>query len=97
MPRFSFDPDKNALNIKNHDGIHLQDAQHVFSDPLKVSDYNSFEGGEHRYYVIGQVVGITLYVVYSLPTDDEEDEIRLISARRATKRERQDYKHGKPD
>ena len=51
----------------------------------------------HRYYVIGQVVGITLYVVYSLPTDDEEDEIRLISARRATKRERQDYEHGKPD
>lgn len=85
---FEWDENKNALNKKNHDGISFEYASRVFADSKRIefSDLeHSFE--EERVNVIGCVERV-LFVVY---TERGEDNIRLISARRATKKEEEKY------
>ena len=85
--RFEFDPTKAASNVKKH-GVSFADAEALFEDPLAVhaSDPDSEE--EERFVAIGLGgVGEVLVVVYVLRGSD----IRLISARRATKREVKAY------
>ena len=50
------------------------------------------EGGEHRWQTIGMVEDmVILLVAHSVYDEQEEEVIRIISARKATKRERQRY------
>ena len=50
------------------------------------------KGGEHRWQTIGMVEDmVILLVAHSVYDEQEEEVIRIISARKATKRERQRY------
>ena len=85
--RFRFDPVKAVANLKKHK-VSFADAEGVFRDPLAVTIEDPDTEGERRYIALGLgSAGELLVVVYS----ERDDECRLISARRATRKERTNY------
>ena len=73
-------------------GISFDVARLVFDDPDAISDQDRFEGGEYRWQTIGLVNGVRLLLVAYTVRDSRGDEtIRIISARRATRREERRY------
>jgi uncharacterized protein len=90
VTRFIWDDVKNRANQQKHEGITFETAAQVFADPLRVMRYDRVEGGEARWQTIGMVYGvIVLLVAHNTITDEDDTEIiRIISARRATRRER---------
>ena len=96
--RFTWDETKNRSNQKKHDGISFEVAARVFLDPLRLSRQDRVEGDEVRWQTIGIVHGITVILVAHTIVDDGQDhelfeQIRIISARRATPRERKYYEN----
>jgi uncharacterized DUF497 family protein len=65
----------------------------VFTDPYHVSIQDRFEDGEERWQTLGLVGGVVVLLVAHTTHEDENDGevIRIISARKATKRERLIY------
>jgi len=85
--RFQFDPKKAATNLKKHN-VSFTDAEGVFLDPLAIHREDPDTEDEERFIAVGMgIAGGILVVVYTL----RDDEIRLISARRATRKEVKDY------
>ncbi len=84
--RYQWDENKAAINLSKHD-VDFADAVSVFSDDLAITIFEDrFE--EERFITIGvDIFNRILVVVYTL----RDDEIRLISARKATRRERRQY------
>jgi uncharacterized DUF497 family protein len=81
------DPAKAAANLKKH-GISFSDAEGALFDPMAVTIEDIGAVGEPRFVTIGLgSAGDLLVVVYTF----REGEPRLISARRATRRERKTY------
>lgn len=85
---FEWDPEKAAANEAKH-GITFEEATSVFLDPLlenRLDDDHS--ANEERYTAIGfSQVGRLVLVTYT----DRGDRIRIISARRPTRREVANY------
>ncbi len=52
------------------------------------------EDGEERWHALGLAAGVVLLIVVHTYPDGDDEVIRLVSARRATKRERKVYEHG---
>ncbi|MHB1669366.1 BrnT family toxin [Thiomonas sp.] len=93
--RFEWDEAKNRANQRKH-GVSFEEAAHVFHDPLQVSVQDRIEGGEQRWQTFGLVGGVVLLmVVHTVHEDDVHGQsievIRIISARRADRTERQRY------
>ncbi len=85
--RFQFDPTKAANNLRKH-GVSFADAEGVFFDPLAIHREDPDAEGEERFVAVGLgSAGQFLVVVYVF----RGDEVRVISARRATRREVTDY------
>ncbi len=85
--RFQFDPKKAASNRRRH-GVSFADAEGVFLDPLAIHRPDPDAEGEERFIAVGLgSAGNVLVVVYTL----RGEEVRLISARRAARREVKDY------
>ncbi len=81
------DPAKAAANLKKH-GVSLSDAEGVLYDPLAVTVEDLDTLGERRFVTIGLgSAGEVLVVVHT----ERDGEHRLISARRATRKERKTY------
>lgn len=83
---FEWDDEKNKKNIAKH-GISFETARFIFDDEYRIEIYdvdNSID--EDRYNTIG-LVNDVLFVVYT----ERNENIRLISARLATERERRIY------
>jgi uncharacterized protein len=95
---FTWDERKNRANQQKH-GISFETAILVFNDPFNVSAQDREVDGEPRWQTIGLVNGVhVLLVAHTLDVeidrDDEEEVIRILSARRATRRERRIYAQG---
>jgi uncharacterized DUF497 family protein len=91
--RITWDPDKAAANFDKH-GANFQDAATVFTDPLSVTfPSEDHSENESRFLTIGESTKVELLVVAHT---EEEDIIRIISARRATGQERRFYEKAKP-
>ena len=87
---FTGDAHKAALNLKKH-GIRFESACEVFFDPF-VKGIDASDGTEVRRAVVGLTEDWTaLFVVHLI---QEDDVIRIISARQATTPERRDYEDG---
>jgi uncharacterized DUF497 family protein len=85
--QFQFDPAKAAANLRKH-GVSFSDAEGVFGDPLAIHRSDPDAEGEERFVAIGPGSASELLVVaYTL----RGETIRLICARRATRREAKDY------
>ena len=84
--RGEWDEMKNQLNRKKH-GIDFETAMLVFNDLQRIEIYDEEHSiTEDRYNTIGLVEDV-LFVVYT----ERKDNIRLISARVATPKERSIY------
>ena len=86
---FEWDDDKAASNLRRR-RIDFEQAILVFSDPAAVDIFDDIhEYGEDRYKRIGFGGSKLLSVAYTLRGPDR---VRIISARRATKDEEQNYR-----
>lgn len=87
MLEFEWDEAKARSNANTH-GVTFERATLAFSDPFAVSALDDREDhGEDRYILIGMAEGPLLFVVFT----ERGDRIRIISARRATRPEREIY------
>lgn len=85
---FEWDLDKATSNQKKH-GVTFEEAATVFSDPLAaIFDDEVHSEEEQREIIIGHSAKNRLLLVCFT---ERAGAIRIISARRATKRERTDY------
>lgn len=70
-------------------------ATRVFGDPLHVSIPDRHEHGEERWRTIGLVGSVAiLVVIHTYVEQNDEETVRIISARKATKGERARYEKG---
>lgn len=88
MVKFEWDEGKNRENIRKH-GIDLTDVVAVFDHPMLVCLDARRDYGEDRWIGVGLLRAMVAVVVYVEWTD--EDTIRIISARRATRHETREY------
>jgi uncharacterized DUF497 family protein len=93
--RFEWDGAKNLSNRRKH-GVSFEEASFVFRDPLYVSVQDRVEDGELRWQTFGLVEGRVLLTVAHTVREEREyatsvEVIRIISARRATRKERRRY------
>ncbi len=87
----AWDENKSRANRKKH-GISFETAQFVFEDPLHISRQDRIENGEMRWQTLGSVSNVVLILVaHTWQDDDGIEQIRIISARHATKIERKAY------
>ena len=91
----TWDEKKSRANLKKH-GVTFESAQLVFQDPLHLSRQERIEDGELRWQTLGIADGVVLLLVAHTwrETDTGEEHIRIISARRATRKERTIYEQG---
>ena len=89
--KFEWDPDKAALNRKKH-GVDFADAVGVFEDELAITVEDNDAEGELRFITIG--MDFTLKVLVVVYASRVSDVIRIVSARKATKKERLTYEKG---
>jgi uncharacterized DUF497 family protein len=96
MIRFEWDPAKARSNERKH-GVGFEIALHVFEDPNALVEQDRIEGGEQRWQTLGLVGGVLLLLVAHTVRFEDEDEVdevvRIISARRADRKERQRYEN----
>lgn len=88
---YEWDPAKAAANVQKH-GVSFEEAASVFLDPaaLTFSDPDHSED-EDRAITIGRSARQrVLFVAHT----EREDRLRIISARRATRREQEQYEEG---
>jgi hypothetical protein len=72
--------------------VRFEDAVLVFADPYALSEQGRLEGGELRWQTLGLAGGIVLLLVAHTVLSEQEDEIiRIISARKAVRKERKRY------
>ena len=81
--KFEWDESKNQTNLRKH-GIDFADVVEVFEHPMLVLEDDREDYYEVRWTGIGLMKYHVVVVVY---TERRGDTIRIISARKATKRE----------
>jgi uncharacterized DUF497 family protein len=86
----TFDPAKDAENRRKH-GVSLAEGDGVLNDPLALTLEDDTAQAEQRFVSVGvNSLGALMVVVFT----HREDDIRLISVRRATPKERRVYEKG---
>ena len=86
--QFEWDPRKAKVNLAKH-GVSFEEAMTVFGDLLaRIFDDEEHSEDEKQEIIIGHSIQQHLVLV-SFTCD--EDTIRLLSARKATRQERKDY------
>jgi hypothetical protein len=85
--KFEWDDAKRAANIRKH-GIDFPEVIPVFTGHSITFEDTRFNYPEERFVTTGLVGHKVVVVVHTYP---EENEVRIISARRATKYERKRY------
>ncbi|EMN1410870.1 BrnT family toxin [Enterobacter sp. ECC-219] len=95
MPtEFEWDTNKAKSNLIKH-GIRFEEAVLVFDDPYHLSLQDRHENGEFRWQTIGLVHGlIVIMVAHTVRFESGDEVIRIISARKANRKERSRYEHG---
>ncbi|REJ85778.1 MAG: BrnT family toxin [Acidobacteria bacterium] len=84
---YEWDPDKARSNRRRH-GVSFADATAVFEDEMAISMPDARFEAEERFLVVGSdYFGRVLVIAFTY----REERIRIISARRATSRERRQY------
>ena len=80
--QFTWSERKRAINIKEH-GLDFVDAPAVFVGFTFTFEDARFAYGEQRFETLGLLAGVPVSIVHT----ETDDEIRIISFRKATKRE----------
>ena len=95
--RWIWDPGKDRVNQRDHK-VSFEIAELVFDDPLAITLPDPYPD-EERWRTIGTPStqsDVVLFVVHTWPEEDEtgEEVGRIISARKATRREHRAYEEG---
>jgi uncharacterized DUF497 family protein len=87
--RFEWDENKDRANYEKH-GIAFSVAVRIFRDECFIyeSPRQTIKGKEMRYVAVGEVAGKIIAAVYT----ERHEKIRIISARRAWKKEERAYR-----
>ena len=85
--RFEWDEIKNAENRSKH-GISFEEAIEIFDGIVFTRIDYRFDYGETREISIGAIQGFVIVVVVHT---ERQEATRIISARKATKKERRQY------
>jgi uncharacterized DUF497 family protein len=90
--RFEWDAAKSRSNEKKH-SVSFEEAREVFDDPLHIALLDRrFGYFQERWITIGSTETRRIVVAANLSFDDEDEEVvRIISAREATAHERKQY------
>src|ERR1700730_938230 len=89
--RFIWDEHKNRRNRLKHK-VSFETAALVFDDPHAISIQDRFVQGEERWQTLGLIEGVVvLLVAHSIEVEDDVEIVRIVSARKATPRERDIY------
>lgn len=96
---FQWDPVKAAENLRK-DGLSFETAVRAFADPFALTEQDRIEDGEQRWQILGVVEGYFLILAaYASWEEDEDDQlienIRIISAPAADRKERRRYEQEK--
>jgi uncharacterized DUF497 family protein len=92
--RFVWDEEKNRRNRAKH-SVSFDAAKLVFDDPRAISQIDETQQDEERWITIGLAARVVvLLVVHTVREEGGEETIRIISARKATPRERKVYENG---
>ena len=87
--KFTWDEAKERRNVAKH-GIDFETATRVFNDPNFVTEQDREVDDEPRWQTIGMVDGMRMMLVAHV-TFESEEIVHIISARKATPRERRRY------
>ncbi len=88
MLLFEWDPNKARRNLEIH-GVSFDEASTAFKDTLSLTIYDPLHSDEEdRFILIGNSASNRLLVVVHT---EIREKIRIISARKATKKERKQY------
>ncbi|MGA8714876.1 MAG: BrnT family toxin [Roseiarcus sp.] len=93
---FGWDPAKAENNLAKH-AVSFEEAMAVFNDPLALSRIDEDHGANEERWVTlghGQEGRLALVVHTYIEIDEDRVAIRIISARRPTKREIRQYEDG---
>jgi len=95
--KFTWDRKKEASNIKKH-GVSFEQASYVFADPFALNSYDELHSeDEERWVLLGKSLNETiLLIVHTFRDDDGKEFVRIISARKATRKEEKVYKERCP-
>lgn len=90
--RFTWDEKKSRESLRKH-RIRFETAVLVFEDPYAITRRDPIhDDEEERYITLGTIgAGAVLFVVHTWQDKDTEEITRIISARRASARERKAY------
>ena len=92
--QFTWYERKNRTNRRKH-RISFETAALVFDDPYLVSTQDREVEGELRWQTIGMVKGGQILIVaHTISESEDEELVRIISARKATPKERSIYAQG---
>ena len=87
MMEFEWDKNKDRLNITKH-GISFEQAKSIFDNVVLTNEDKRHDYGEVRKISIGELSGfVVIVIVYT----KRGNKTRIISARKANKKERQSY------
>ena len=84
--KFEWDENKRQINLRKH-GIDFTEAHEIFINPL-LSKIDKRYYNEERWFALGITRRCVVLVVYA---ERDEETIRIISIRKATKPERKTY------
>jgi hypothetical protein len=89
--RFEWDPEKARRNVAKH-GVSFEEAATAFGDPLSLTIFDPDHSEEEdRFILLGQTYTGRLVVVVHT---DRGENVRIISAGLAARRERRAYENG---
>ena len=80
--QFTWSERKRTINLKEH-GLDSVDAARGFEGATYTFEDDRFAYGEQRFETLGLLAGVPVSIIHT----ETEDEIRVISFRKATKRE----------
>jgi uncharacterized protein len=89
-PRVEWDPRKSDTNRRKH-GLTFEEAAQVFRDPFRRLEIEGDEHGEIRWRTIGEIRGKLYTISHTVREEGEEEVYRIITARKATPRERKAF------
>lgn len=91
MIQFEWDDSKNRSNRKKH-GVWFEEATQVFDDQDALMYFdNDHSDSEDRFIMLGRSTSNILVVIYC---ERHKSNVRIISARKATKKEVKQYEKG---
>jgi uncharacterized protein len=86
--QFEWDERKNTLNIQKH-GIDFADVYALFEQPILALEDGRKDYKESRYIGMGYIQQRIMVLVFTRP---KKDRVRIISLRKANKREQEKFK-----